>query len=32
MITMTIDVASVFLGLIIGTIFTLFICLLGGGF
>ena len=32
MITMTIDIASVFLGLIIGTIFTLFINWLGGGY
>lgn len=32
MIVMTIDIASVFLGLVIGTIFTLFISLLGGSY
>lgn len=32
MITMTIDVASVFLGLCIGCLFTLFVCWLGGMF
>ena len=32
MVTMTIDIASVFLGLVIGCFFTLFICWLGGGF
>lgn len=32
MITVTIDVASIFLGLVIGCFFTLFIYWLGGGF
>lgn len=32
MITITLDIASVFLGLVIGTIFTLFISWLGGSY